>query len=225
VVVGLATGWPVAVPLVAVATIGLPKLFGQTSASASILKIEAIAVWTEMLQGTLAASAGLSQAIMATAPLSPPTIRVATTRLSGRLSAGMASRQALLLFADELEDSSADRVVCALLLATSSRALRLGDLLTALADSTRDEVALRLRIETSRSAVRSGVRTVLVFSVVFALGLALFAHSYLAPLGSPTGQIVLALVGVLYGTGLTLMVAFARPPAPVRLLGYQVVEQ
>ena len=65
-----------------------------------------------MLQGTLAASAGLSQAIMATAPLSPPTIRSATTRLSGRLSAGMASREALLLFADELEDSSADRVVC-----------------------------------------------------------------------------------------------------------------
>ena len=72
-------------------------------------------MWTEMLQGTLAASAGLSQAIMATAPLSPPTIRSATTRLSGRLSAGMASREVLLLFADELEDSSADRVVCALL--------------------------------------------------------------------------------------------------------------
>ena len=224
-VVGLATGWPVAVPLVAVAVIGLPKLFGQTSASASIMKIEAIAVWTEMLQGTLAASAGLSQAIVATAPLSPPTIRSATTRLAGRLSAGMTSREALLLFADELEDSSADRVVCALLLATSSRALRLGDLLMALADSTRDEVALRLRIETSRSAIRSGVRTVLVFSVVFAVGLALFAHSYLAPLGSPTGQFVLALVGILYGTGLTLMVALARPPAPVRLLGYQVVER
>ncbi len=224
-VVGFATGWPVAVPLVAVAVIGLPKLFGQTSASASITKIEAIAVWTEMLQGTLAASAGLSQAIVATAPLSPPTIRSATTRLSGRLSAGMASREALLLFADELEDSSADRVVCALLLATSSRALRLGDLLVALADSTRDEVALRLRIETSRAAIRSGVRTVLVFSVVFAVGLALFAHSYLAPLGSPTGQLVLALVGILYGAGLTLMVALARPPAPVRLLGYQVVER
>ncbi len=225
VVVGLATGWPVAVPLVAVATIGLPKLFGQTSGSASITKMEAIAVWTEMLQGTLAASAGLSQAILATAPLSPPTIRSATTRLSARLSAGMASREALLLFADELEDSSADRVVCALLLATSSRALRLGDLLMALADSTRDEVALRLRIETSRSAIRSGVRTVLVFSVAFVVALTFFAHSYLAPLGSPTGQFVLALVGVLYGIGLTLMVALARPPAPVRLLGSRVVEQ
>lgn len=77
VVAGLATGWPVAVPIVAVAVVGLPRLFGQTSGSVSIVKIESIATWTEMLQSTLAASAGLSQAIVATAPLSPAPIRAA----------------------------------------------------------------------------------------------------------------------------------------------------
>jgi Flp pilus assembly protein TadB len=225
VIVGLMTGWPVAVPLVAVAVLGVPGLFRQTAASASIVKIEAIAVWTEMLQGTLAASAGLTQAIVATAPLSPPPISDATQRLSARLSTGVPAREALLNFADDLADPSADRVVCALLLAVSSRALRLGDLLLALADTTRDEVALRLRIETSRSAVRSGVRTVLVFSLVFAGGLALVARSYLAPFGSAEGQLVLALVGLLYATGLSLMVSLARPPAPVRLLGRDVVDR
>ena len=34
---------------------------------------------------------------------------------------------------------------------------------------------------------------------------------------------MLAFVAVLYSVGLTLMVSLARPPAPVRLLGRQVV--
>ena len=92
-------------------------------------------------------------------------------------------------------------MICALQLAVTSRAQRLGDLLAALADSTRDEVALRLRIETSRASVRSGVRTVLVFSVAFAGGLVVLAHAYLAPFDSGVGQVVLLVVGLLYALG------------------------
>ena len=65
----------------------------------------------------------------------------------------------------------------------------------------------------------------LVFSVAFAVGLTFLAHPYLAPFDSGEGQIVLLAVGALYGLGLTLMVALARPPAPVRLLGRQVAER
>ncbi|MGH9080726.1 MAG: type II secretion system F family protein [Acidimicrobiales bacterium] len=222
VVVGLITGWPVAVLLAGVAVYGIPGLFGRTSGSVSITKIEAIASWTEMLQGTLAASAGLSQAIVATSPLSPPVIREATVRLSARLGSGMHPRDALIHYADELDDPCADRVVCALVLAASARAQRLGELLAVLADSTREEVGLRLRIETSRASVRSSVRTVLVFSIVFAGGLTLLGHRYLAPFGTGSGQVVLLLVGGLYATGLTLMVSLARPPAPIRLIGNRV---
>ncbi len=222
-VAALVTGWPVALPLTSTAIIGLPKLFGRTSSSTAIARGEAIATWTEMLQGTLMASAGLGQAIVATAPLAPLAIRPATTRLAARMSAGMQPREALLHFADEVADPSADRVICALLMAVSARAQRLGDLLSALADATREDVALRLRVETSRASVRSGVRIVLVFSVAFAVVLAVLAHAYLSPFGTAQGQAVLALVGILYACGLTLMVALARPPAPVRLLGDRVV--
>jgi hypothetical protein len=79
----------VAFVIVAVAVYGLPRLFRQTSGSISVVKIEAIATWTEMLQSTLAASAGLSQAILATAPLSPISIREPAMALSGRIGAGM----------------------------------------------------------------------------------------------------------------------------------------
>ncbi|MHB1711829.1 MAG: type II secretion system F family protein [Acidimicrobiales bacterium] len=223
--VAVATGWPVAFIITAVGAYGLPKLFGQTSGSVAVAKIEAIATWTEMLQGTLAASAGLSQAIMTTAPLTPPAIREPAMALSARIAAGMHPREALLRFGDELADPCADRVICSLLLAVSSRAQRLGDLLAALADSTRDEVALRLRIETSRASIRSGVRTVLVFSVGFAAALTVLARAYLAPFATGPGQVVLLAVGALYAGGLTLMVTLARPPVPVRLLGPQVVQR
>ena len=107
----------------------------------------------------------------------------------------------------------------------SARAQRLGDLLTALADSTRDEVALRLRVETSRAGVRSGVRTVTVFSLAFAVALAVVAHGYLAPFATVGGQMLLVVIGALYAIGLTLMASLSQPPAPVRLLGRQVVER
>jgi len=217
------TGWPVAGVMGAGAAYGGPRLLRQTSGAVSIARIEAVATWTEMLQGTLAASAGLGQAIIATADLSPAPIRAATEQLAAQLRVGAHPRDALLQFADSVADPCADRVVCSLLLAFTSRAQRLGDLLQALAESTREEVSLRLRIETSRASVRSGVRTVVVFSVVFAAGLAVFAHSYLAPFGSAEGEVVLGVVGALYACGLTLMVALARPPAPVRLLGDSVV--
>lgn len=219
----LVTGWPVAGPIGALAAIGLPRLLRQTSGAVSIAKIEAVATWTEMLQGTLAASAGLGQAIIATAELSPDPIRPATEHLALQIRSGVHPREALLQFAEEVGDPCADRVVCSLLLAFSSRAQRLGELLNALAESTRAEVALRLRIETSRASVRSSVRTVVVFSVAFAAGLSVLARSYLSPFGSATGQLVLLLVGGLYAGGLLLMVTLARPPVPVRLLGPDVV--
>lgn len=215
----VATGWPVAFPIGALAAWGLPVLFGRTSGSVSVERVEAIAAWTEMLHGTLAASAGLSQAIMATAPLAPAPIREPVLTLSARLRAGTPPATALVALGDELDDPCADRVICALLLAASARAQRLGDLLAALADSTRDEVALRLRVETSRASVRSGIRTVIVFSVAFAALLSLLARAYLAPFGSVTGQLVLVGVGVLYAAGLTLMVTMSRPPEAIRLLG------
>jgi hypothetical protein len=221
----LVTGWIVAGPIGGLAAYGLPRLLRQTSGAVSIARIEAVATWTEMLQGTLAASAGLGQAIVATSELSPVPIREATLRLSAQIQSGVEPRTALLRFADDIDDPCADRVVCSLLLAFTSRAQRLGDLLQALAESTREEVALRLRVETSRASIRSGVRTVVVFSVAFAAGLSLLARSYLAPFSTPSGQAVLALVGALYAAGLTLMVTLSRPPVAIRLLGTKVEQQ
>jgi hypothetical protein len=76
VVAGLFTGWPVAAVLAAGGSWFLPALIGRdTATTALIARIEAIASWAEMMRDTLAAAAGLEQAVLATAAAAPAPIR------------------------------------------------------------------------------------------------------------------------------------------------------
>jgi Flp pilus assembly protein TadB len=219
VVVLLLTRWPVASVLAGFAVAFAPAVIGRTSAARATDRIEAIAVWTELLRDTLAASAGLGEAIVTTAPMTPPAIRGPVMRLADRLESAVPMPEALRAFAVEVDDPSCDIVACALLLAATSRAQKLVELLGALSESIRDEVAMRLRVEASRASARSSVRTVIVFSVLFVAMLVMFAHSYLAPFGTLLGQLMLAVVGGCYAAGIALMVRLVRPSMPSRLLG------
>jgi Flp pilus assembly protein TadB len=214
----LVTTWPATLLLGGAAALGVPILLGRLASSTASDRIEAVATWTELLEGTMAASAGLVQALVATAPLAPDAIRPAATHLAARLDAGESLRSALLEFARDVDDPAADRVICALIMASGSRAQKLGDLLSALAAATRDDVSMRLRIEASRASVVSGARTVVIFSVAFAAALVVLARSYLAPFGDAAGQAILIIVGLLYACGLVLMVSIAAPNKGVRLL-------
>lgn len=219
VVAAVVTGWPVLFVLGALAGYGIPRLYRAEAVGGATAKTEAIATWTELLQGTLAASAGLVQAITNTAPLAPEPLRDAAVELAAHLRAGSPVDEALRSFAARVEDPAADRVVCALILAATSRAERLGSLLESLAASTRDDAALRLRIDAGRSAVTNAVRTVIVFTVGFGAVLTIVAHAYLSPYGTVAGQCVLLAIGATYAVAMGAMVAIARPAPPVRLLG------
>jgi len=218
VLVLLLTRWPVAGVLAGAAVAFAPGVVRRTAATRATERVEAIAVWTELLRDTLSASAGLGEAIMATSSVAPPGIRLEVLRLADRLASAMPMRVALRSFAAEVDDSSCDMVACALLLAATSRVQRLADLLGALAESIREEVAMRLRVEASRASARSSVRTVVVFSLLFVVVLMVLARSYLAPFGTPAGQLVLAGVGACYAAGVALMVRLVRPPRTPRLL-------
>lgn len=217
------TGWPVAGLLAGAAGGALPWLWAQTADHRRTDLHEAIALWTEMLRDTLHASVGLSQAIVATAPIAPEAIRSSVQSLAQRLEAGVPVARSLRAFADALDDASADAVVCALLLAAGARAQRLADVLGALAVATREDVAMRLRVEAMRASARSGVRIVVVFSVGFVAVLMVFAHSYLAPFATPVGQLMLLVVGACDGMGLWLFVRLTRGVAQPRLLPAQAV--
>jgi tight adherence protein B len=212
------TDWPVAAVMAGVGAFCAPTFFRATRRVNAVTRTEAIAIWTELLRDTLAGAAGLSQAIIATAPLAPLSLRRQTMALSTRLSNGMPLLKALRMFADEVQDPSCDLVVCALTLATSVRTQRVLELLGALSDSMRQEVAMQLRVESKRASARSGVRTIALFSIGFVALLLIVGRTYLAPFGSFQGQIALLISGALNAAGILLMVELVKDPKPLRLL-------
>lgn len=212
----LVTRWPMSAPLTSLAVLGAPGL-GRSAGRATIANLEAIASFTEMLRDTLAGAAGLSQALIATAPIAPLPLRPALGRLAQRLRSGVALPAALANLAVDLDDAAADPVVACLLLAATERAQRLADLLGALATATREEVTMRLGIEASRASAQTAVRMITGFSVGLLGLMALLARAYLAPYRSLDGQLVLCLVGAIYGLGLWLMSIMVRPQAFSRL--------
>ncbi len=219
VVVGAATGWPVGALLAGLAGWGAPSLAGGTRArQAAVARIEAIASWAEMLRDTMAGSAGLEQAIIATAPLAPAPIRVEVVTLALRLE-GERLAPALRAFADEVADPTCDLVVAALVLAAGHQAQRLGELLGTLAHAARDQSTMRLRVEAGRARTRTSVGVIVGATGALVAGLAVLNRGYLAPYDTATGQPALMLVGAIHRS---VRLAFPHdPPASRRTLPRQ----
>ncbi|MGH3828535.1 MAG: type II secretion system F family protein, partial [Pseudonocardiaceae bacterium] len=199
---GVLTGWIVGAVLAAAAAGTLPRVLRRDPDSARrIARIEAVAVWTEMLRDTLSAAAGLHQAILATAPTAPQVIRDEINELVMRIEGGEPLPGALRVLADELTDPTADLVLAALVLACEHPTRQLAALLGELATEAREQVFMRLRVEAGRARIRTSVRVIVVTTVVFTAGLLMADRAYLAPYGSPLGQLMLLVVGVLFGLG------------------------
>lgn len=218
-VLGVLTGWPVAAVLAGAAAWAVPVLVQpDRAARRRTERIEAVAVWAEMLRDTLAAAAGLQQAIRATAPIAPPALETEIRALAARIEGGERLPEALRSFADDVDDPLADLVVAALLLAAERQAGQLADVLGSLAHATREQVTVRLNAGAERARVRTSVRVVVVVTLVMGFGLLLFDRAYLAPYGTATGQLVLACVGALFALAFWWLGRLAADRVPVRIL-------
>lgn len=216
---GLITGWVVGGVLVALAAWALPRVLGGHHEHADrVARIEAIAAWTEMLRDTLAAAAGLEQAILATMDTSPEAIRDDVRRLAVGIQRGDRLADALKDMAVELDDPTADLVISALVLAAQHPARQLADLLGELAGEAREQVSMRLRVEAGRSRTRTSVRVIVTATLVFAVGLIIFNRSYLAPYDGAFGQIMLLVVGVLFGLSFWWLNKISHLTQPQRFL-------
>ncbi|WP_232792518.1 type II secretion system F family protein [Actinacidiphila yeochonensis] len=214
------TSWPVAGILTAVGVLTLPGLLGSDRGAARRTeRLEALATWTEMLRDTLAAAAGLEQAVLATAGIAPAALKHELQHVARALRSGRPLPGVLRDFARSADDPLADVVVAALVMAAEQQTSHLSRLLGELAEAVREQVAMRQRVSAGRASVRTGIRVTVIVTLGMAVGLVVLNRPYMAPYDSLSGQAVLAVVGALFAAGFVCLTVIGRLDEPVRLLG------
>jgi Flp pilus assembly protein TadB len=213
------TRWPVLAAAGAALVLLAPFLMGGAgSEKAAIARLDGLAAWTESLRDTIAGAVGLEQAIPATAYAASPAISPQLIDLSDRLRMRTPLPTALQRFADDLDDSSADMVIAALILNSRLRGPGLREVLTSLAESARAELEMRRRVVAGRASTRRSVQIVVGITVLFVVGLAVFNREYVAPYASPVGQLVLLIVLGFFALGFLWMRRLAVFEIPDRFL-------
>ncbi len=214
----VATGWVVAGAGVALLVFSWRGLSGAAGERAALARLEALATWTESLRDTIAGAVGLEQAIPASLRVAAPALAEPLARLVDRLHIRVPMADALLRFADDLDDPGADLIIAALVINARLRGPGLRDLLGSLSGSVREELDMRRKVTAERRSTRRSVQIVVCVSVGMALGLAMLDHAFLAPYDDWLGQLVLVVVVGIYAMGIIWLRRLARFEAPQRLL-------
>ncbi len=199
------TGWPVAAIVVALLGVGIPKLrAAKAQRTAEVERISALATWVEMVRDTIGAASGLTEALVATAGSAPVAIRREVQNLAARAERESLN-DAFIKFAEEMNHAITDTIALTLGKATGNQVGSLQEALSDLAQNTRQEVSMRLKIEASRARQHASARFVMGVVATFCVGLVTFSRSYLEPFDNLSGQIALGVIGVLFiGSGLAL---------------------
>ena len=199
---GLVTGWPVATLASGLAAWWLPTLLGPDRSTArSLARTEAVATFTEILRDTLSAASGIEQAVRSACAAAPAAIAVEAHRLARRVEDQQDLASALVTFADEVQDPTADIVVVCLVHAIRNSARDLSGLLGSLAATARDHAAARKRAQAARVQVRTSVRIVTAVTAGMLGALFVLDRTFLSPYGTASGQFVLACGLSLFAAG------------------------
>jgi len=220
VVTWLVSGWLVAGLIVGVTVLGLPILLSTSRVAArAIDRVEAVEEWARRLADILVVGVGLEQAIAATVRTCPKPVLEEVSALSARLAARWPTESALRAFADDLDDSTGDLLAATLILGARRRGPGLARVLTAVADSVAEEVAMRRKVEAERAKPRTTARAVTLITLgVVVLGA--LNGTYLAPYGTTLGQLVLAVIALGFVGALAWMRALTlTKPEPRFLTG------
>lgn len=217
VAVGVVTGWLIAALVLPAAVLGLPALLLVSDEGRTIRRLEAMAEWTRNLASVLTAGQGIEAAIQASLRSAPEAIRPEVARLVARLRARWSTEAALRGFADDLNDATGDLVCAALILGSSRRGDGLARVLTGLSESVAEDVRARRQVEADRAKPRTTARTVTVLSLV-ALAVLGMVGPFLAPYGTPLGQLLLGVLLAGYTGCVVWLRRLSIVPAPARFL-------
>ncbi|QGK70294.1 pilus assembly protein TadB [Allosaccharopolyspora coralli] len=214
-----ATGWPVAGVAATAGVVWLPVLLAPSAPRESIALGEALTSWTRRVADLLASGAGgLDHALARSAATAPEPLTEPVRRLA-ETSRAVGAHRALTEFADDLADPWVDELVLALLLRLRTGGRGLADLLHAHATSLSAAVAARREVEADRAKPRTTVRCLVGLTLAMITGLMLFAHDFLTPFNSPSGQVALAGIFALMAASLRWMHRLASTTPACRYLG------
>lgn len=217
----VSTRWPVAAVAIAVLIIGWPALFGATGATRSrIAQLEALAMWTESLKDLVSGATGLHEAIPASVETAAPILQ----RPLGRLLGTVGDAKELLTIALEelaadLADPTADLIIAAMIMNAKARGPGLASSLERLAESTREELELRRRIDASRRGGRRNLQIIITMVVIMAGLMAfVFPPAFSQPYRTPAGQLVLVIVFGIFGASFAWIRRLSDPDVPETFL-------
>ncbi|MGI9594706.1 MAG: type II secretion system F family protein [Acidimicrobiales bacterium] len=175
---------------------------------------DALAGWAEMLADVMVSHSGLGQAIAETASHTAPVLRSEVEGLVADAEEG-AMTDALDRFARRLDHPTADLLVAALRIAGDGGGRNLPAVLQKIAAQARARAEMLSRIEAGRARLYAEDKAmVAITGAMVALAL-VFGRAYLTPYDSLFGQLVLAVVGLLFSTAGLTLVELGRPaPLP-----------
>lgn len=221
VLVAVLTGWLIALAILPLALAGIPVLLAAPPAQREVQRLEAMEEWVRTVSGTLGAGVGLEQALLRSLRSTPEPIRPEVTRLAGRLRARWATEDALRAFADDLDDSTGDLIAANLALGARRRGGGLATVLGALAESVSEDVRARREIESDRAKPRANARLITGITLVVLAFLSL-SGDYIAPYGTPIGQVLLGTYLSMYVGMLLWLRTMAHGKAMPRFIGTSV---
>lgn len=213
----LITGWIAAAVYAAVGGFLLPTfILAKRRRRAAIARVEAIATWTESLRDTMAASAGMQQALHTSARVAPAPIRTEVRDLVVRLQ-HQSVTESLRRFAADVKHPLADMVVASLILATTRHAGSLQNVLGVTAKAARDTAAMWRQVESGRTRMYAQARMAGWITAAMMAFLLLTRRELLAPYDTVVGQMVLFVVLGVFVGGNYWIYRLAKPVDPRRV--------
>lgn len=191
---------------------------GGRAERAALAKLEALAQWTEALRDLAQKGSGLESVIPRTIDTASDVLIVPLRLMSRRLSVKVPLPEALSLFADEVDDASADTVVAALALSARQRRGRLSDVLGTLSEALRDELEQRTKITRERNMIRREAAQVAALTAVLVIGANLFAPPSLTNEADSAAQVLPLLLAIAFVFVFSRVRKLAEPEIQPRFL-------
>jgi hypothetical protein len=191
----MVTRWALLALFVGALVLMWDRLLTDHLADEERARIEGIAKWLEDLRDTLrGSSVGAEEALEQVASRPPAAIHAALGTYLLRRRQGFRTEVALADLADDLAHPTSDAAVAAIRLVTTgvSGAGRLHATVQSLAEAARDEVRARERVDRTRAVYQHSMNRLVVIGAVLVLYLKVAGGDLLAPYGTPSGQMVLA---------------------------------